>query len=187
MNKERLTAKRELIANERKTIKTLQNLIFDIVDELGLDEEKMTKRIQAALGSEYGRVNGLVNLLAAVCNWPADQGDGASVMANRKQIEDKFPQLDMLLLADIRNYRGFHTFHNDELEIISGQEPNYEDYEDFVAILLEDQGLTPQRVSIDADQWTRMELRAKETTTKSITMMREAVEAHKALLEGMGS
>jgi hypothetical protein len=179
----RIEAKRAILQEERKTITALEGKINTIVDELGLDEEKMQRRIEVALRSEYGRVNGMVNLLAAICNWPADSGDGASVGENRKVIKEKL-KIDLMLLEDIRTYRGFHSFHTDELEIIDGVEPQYEDYEDYVAILLQDMGLTPYtKATINPEQWEKAEERAKEKAKLDVESMRIAVERHKAMLE----
>lgn len=182
---ERKETKRANIQAERATLSKLKALIYQIADLCGLDEDKMSRRIEAALQSEYGRTNGMINLLASVAHWPAEAGDGSAVAENRRLIEEKLG-LDLLMLADIRGFRGYHTFHTDELETIAGVEPNYEDYEDYVAIFLEDLKLTPQRVGIDRAVWQRQEIRAKEQTAKTITELAEAVEKHKAFLENLG-
>lgn len=182
MNNERIESKRTLLANERTTINALKGTINKIVDLLGLDEEKMARRVDAALKSEYGRINGMVNLLSAVANWPAEQGDGTAVGENRRTLEESL-KLDLMLLEDIRNYRGFHTFATDELEIIDGIEPQYEDYEDYVAILLEDMGLEPQqRVKLNPTVWAKVERRTKEKAHIEIERMKVAVEKHKAMM-----
>jgi len=178
---ERIQSKRAVLNQERATINALKKKVFDITDLVGMDEEKMQRRVEAALRSEYGRINGMVNLLAAVTNWPADQGDGSAVGENRKTIEDKLG-LDLMLLEDIRTYRGFHTFATDELEIIDGVEPQYEDYSDYVTILLEDMNLTPGRVGINPTTWTKTEARTKEKVAVDIEKMKAAVERHKATL-----
>lgn len=179
---ERINEKREVLNKEKATINGLKKKVFDIVDLVGMDEEKVQKRVDAALRSEYGRINGMVNLLAAIVNWPADQGDGSAVGENRRTIEEKLG-LDLMLLEDIRTYRGFHTFHTDELEIIDGIEPQYEDYADYVTILLEDMDLTPGRVTIDPTTWSRTEARTKQKVATDIELMKAAVERHKALIE----
>jgi len=183
MNNERIASKRETLANERTTINALKKTVNNITDLLGLDEEKMNRRIDAALKSEYGRVNGMVNLLSAIANWPAEQGDGTAVPENRRLLEESL-KLDLMLLEDIRTYRGFHTFATDELEIIDGVEPQYEDYEDYVAILLEDMGLSPQqRVKLNPRIWAKVELRTKEKAKLDIEQMKIAVEKHKLMME----
>lgn len=177
------TAKvRASIEAERSTIKGLRTLINSITELVGLDEERMSKRIDAALQSEYGRVNGLVNLLAAVVHWPAEAGDGPSVSENRKLIEERLG-LDLLLLADIRQLRGYHTFHTDDLTIIDGIEPSYDEYEAYVQVLLEDLKLQPQaRIVIDPITWQKAEARAKVQAVESIAQLRDAVERHKQLM-----
>lgn len=186
MNAERIENKRAQLQSERATINALKAIVNKIVDVIGLDEEKMNRRIEIAMRSEYGRINGMVNLLAEVTNWPAEQGDGTAVGENRKVIEEKL-DLDLMLLEDIRTYKGYHTFATDELETRTGVEPMYEDYEDFVAILLEDMGLTPGRVTISSDTWTKTEKKAVESTKLELERMRIAVERHKALMNDFES
>lgn len=183
---ERIQSKREVLNQEKATINALKKTVFAIVDLVGMDEEKVQKRVDAALRSEYGRINGMVNLLAAITNWPADQGDGSAIGENRRTIEEKLG-LDLMLLEDIRTYRGFHTFATDELEVIDGMEPNYEDYSDYVTILLEDMNLTPGRVSINPTTWARTEARTKQKVSTDIELMKAAVERHKALIEAYNS
>lgn len=177
----RLDVKRAQLQTERATIDALKKKIYAIVDLTGMDEEKMSRRVTSALKSEYGRVNGLVNLLAAVANWPAEQGDGSSVNENRMLLEQQL-KLDLMLLDDIRTYRGYHTFVTDELEIIDGVEPQYEDYEDYVAILLTDMKLTPGKVAINPSTWARTEAKTKQNVQLEIERMQLAVERHKTLI-----
>lgn len=183
MNNERIQSKRATLQAERTTINALKKTVLTITDTLGLDEEKMQRRVDTALKSEYGRINGMVNLLSAIANWPAEQGDGTAVGENRRVLEETL-KLDLMLLEDIRTYRGFHTFATDELEIIDGIEPQYEDYEDYVAILLEDMGLTAQqRVKLNPAVWAKVESRTKEKVAIDLERMKIALEKHKALIE----
>jgi hypothetical protein len=183
MTNERIESKRATLNAERTTLNALKAKVTAITDTLGLDEEKMGRRVRTALKSEYGRVNGMVNLLSAIANWPAEQGDGTAVDENKALLENQLG-LDLMLLDDIRTYRGFHTFATDELEIIDGVEPQYEDYEDYVAILLDDMGLTPQnKIKLNPTVWTKVEARTKEKVAVDIELMKVAIEKHKALME----
>lgn len=180
MTKEERIAKRKLEkANNREALKALRGLIMEITEKLSLDEEKMEKRLDSAFNSEYGQINGTINLLCAIANWPADVGDGASVASNKKIIEEEF-KLDLMLLADIRESRGFHTFVTDDMQIMHGVEPKYQDYADDCEIFLQEQfDITAHKPTIDKTTWERAETRAKTNATEELERMKEQVERHK--------
>ena len=137
MNKEQLKLERKL---EKVQTGVLKTNIEKIVDLVGLDSERMSFRIRSAEGSEYGRVSGLTNLLAAIVCWPAEQGDGASVTANQRKIENEL-KTDIYLMEDIKDAKGYHTWLNDELELIKGKAPNTQRYQMLVEILVEETGI----------------------------------------------
>ena len=178
---ERLAKAKALRASEKAIITAIKEQVIAVADIANLDEEKLHRRVQAALKSEYGRINGMINLLAAVCKWPAEQGDGASVAANQITIQENLG-LDLLLLEDISKYKGFHTFATDEMETVIGVEPQYENYEDYTSILLEELGFEELSSSINQDMWERNEVKAKERAKKDLTDIQTALDEHKAFL-----
>ena len=177
----RLDAKKANIQSNREASKVLKKLLKDITNTLDLDEERMAKRIDAATRSEYGAINGLVNLVASVANWPVENGDGALVSTNRLILEDKF-NLDLVMLDDIRTYRGFHSFVTDDIEIINGQEPQYEDYTDYCEIFLEELGVKSTRPTICPDRWKTAETRAIAKAKTDQAQMQEELAFHKEYL-----
>lgn len=177
----RLDAKKANIQSNREASKVLKKLLKDITNTLDLDEERMAKRIDSATRSEYGAINGLVNLVASVANWPVENGDGAFVSTNRLILEDKF-NLDLVMLDDIRAYRGFHSFVTDDIEIINGQEPQYEDYTDYCEIFLEELGVKSTRPTICPDRWKTAETRAVVKAKTNQTQMLEELAFHKEYL-----
>lgn len=174
----RLDAKKANIQSNREASKVLKKLLKDITNTLDLDEERMAKRIDSATRSEYGAINGLVNLVASVANWPVENGDGALVSTNRLILEDKF-NLDLVMLDDIRAYRGFHSFVTDDIEIINGQEPQYEDYTDYCEIFLEELGVKSTRPTICPDRWKTAETRAIAKAKTDQAQMLEELAFHK--------
>lgn len=174
----RLDAKKANIQSNREASKVLKKLLKDITNTLDLDEERMAKRIDSATRSEYGAINGLVNLVASVANWPVENGDGALVSTNRLILEDKF-NLDLVMLDDIRAYRGFHSFVTDDIEIINGQEPQYEDYTDYCEIFLEELGVKSTRPTICPDRWNTAETRAIAKAKTDQAQMLEELAFHK--------
>ena len=177
----RLEQRKALRTEEKNIIDSLKLELNKITDLCGLDTEKMERRIKVALKSKYGRVNGMINLLAAVAKWPAESGDGASVSTHQALIEAELG-LDLLLLEDISTYKGYHTFHTDELEVIDGVAPQYELYEDYCSILLESLGFAAISSGIEESEWERQELIAIKKTNNDIIELKEAVAAHKELL-----
>lgn len=175
---ERLEAKRNEIRANREAGKVLKKLLKDITAGLDLDEERMAKRIDSATRSEYGPINGLINLVAAVANWPVEQGDGSLVATNRQVLEDKF-NLDLVMLDDIRMYRGFHSFVTDDIEIINGVEPDYENYADYCEIFLEDLGVKSTRPTINEAKWQAAEIRASKKSKDDKAQLEMELEIHR--------
>jgi hypothetical protein len=167
----------------REAYNGLRKILLDITAEVGLDEEKMANRINSARRSEYGPINGLINLLVSVCNWPAEAGDGSNVAINQKLIEDKYPQIDMLMLDDIKSFRGYHSFVSDDtLQVIDGVEPDYENYRDYCSVLLEDLKLKSIKPTISKDQWQAREASAKVNAKAEAESQRASVERLNAKL-----
>lgn len=180
----RVDIKRMSIADERETIAALKKKIYTITDLVGMDEEKINRRITAALRSEYGRVNGMVNLLAAIIKWPAEQGEGTLVNENKALIE-KSITIDAMLLEDITTFRGYHSFVTDDLSIVTGVQPNYEDYTDYVHILLTDMGLVPGRVVIEPTSWEQQEEKAIKSAHFELERLQLEVELHKTRMQSL--
>ena len=179
IEKTRVQATRERIKAERATRTTLVKLINDITDELSLDEDKMSKRIDSALDSEYGAINGLVNLVVAIAKWPVDFGDGANVGTNRRILESKF-NLDLVMLSELAQLRGYHSFVTDDLDIIEGKEPDYINYGDYCEIFLEDLGVVAQRAQISPVSWKGKEAKAYVKAQTTVVERLQAVEEYKA-------
>ena len=181
VNNKRLSALKASRKVEKQALQKLQNLVLDIANACNLDEERTANRIAAALKSEYGRINGMINLLAAIGKWPVERGDESMVATNQRMIEKEF-KLDLMLLEDISTCKGYHTFHTDALEVIGGVEPQYELYEDNCTIFLEELGCKAVSAAIEPTVWERYESRAKERTENDVVSLRQAVAEHKALM-----
>ena len=142
----------------------------------------MAKRIDSALRSEYGPINGLINLVSAIASWPAEPGDGAMVSQNRMILESKL-NLDLLLLDDIKQFRGYHSFVNDELEIVQGTEPQFEDYTDYCSIFLEDLGAKSFKATIEPATWQRRELVARQKAEVERQNMSDELTRYNTLIK----
>ena len=182
---ERIAKVKATRAQEKEILAALKKKVNGIVDECGLDEEAMARRVQNAVqgktAKEYGRINGMINLLAAVCKWPAEQGDGASVSANQLAIESEL-NVDLMLLEDISTYKGYHSFCTEDLTIIDGVEPQYEQYSDHCSILLEDLGFDRAATEIVPSRWASLESIAVKHAKEERVTLTEAAEKFKANL-----
>ena len=177
----RIEQKKAEIQANREAHKALKALINNITKDLSLDEDRMAKRIDSATRSEYGPINGLINLVVSIANWPVEQGDGSMVSTNRAILEDKF-NLDLVMLDDIKTFRGHHSFVTDEVEIIDGKEPMYEDYTDYCSIFLEELGVQSSKPTINPDSWQRAEAQAMKKAQEDQKQMAEELQAHKAYM-----
>lgn len=177
----RLKARKASRRTEKLALVKLQALVLDVATACNLDEERTARRITSALSSEYGRVNGMINLLAAVAKWPAEHGDESMVSTNQLMLS-KDMGLDLMLFEDISKAKGFHTFHTDALETIVGMEPQYEEYEDNCTIMLEELNLKAVSARIEPTVWARNEAKAIEKTENDVIKLRQAVADHKALM-----
>jgi hypothetical protein len=173
---------REIVASNRVAIGKLKQLVNNITSTLDLDEDRMAKRIDAAMKSEYGAVNGMINLVVAISNWPVEAGDGANVALNRRILEDKF-NLDLLLMEDIGSFRGYHSFATDTLEIKEGKEPDYQNYADYCRIFLEELGVTTNRPTIEPVAWRGREAKASKDAKDELIKMADAIDRYKLQLE----
>lgn len=180
-----LAQRRELIGKQAGLIKALVKQINQITASLDLDDERMARRIDSAMKSEYGAINGLINLVASLAHWPADVGNGMDVPTNRTTLANA--GFDLVLLEQIRQSRGYHTFISDELKIIDGVEPDYETYSQLCTIYLEsilnaeDDTLT-NITTIDPVKWAKREQIEIATAKLELSLKEQELELHKQLI-----
>ena len=163
---------------------TLTNLVDTITQKLGLDQEAMDKRIYSAKSSknEYGSINAMINLIVKIAEWPVDQGD-ASMLATNRRILEKDLGLNLMLLEDIKRYRGFHSFVSSDVQIIDGVEPDYEKYGIYCRIFLEDLGAETTRPTISEAVWRATEMKAAKEAKEELLRLQTAVANHNATME----
>ena len=180
-----LAQRRQLIGKQAGLIKALVKQINQITASLDLDDERMARRIDSAMKSEYGAINGLINLVASLAHWPADVGNGMDVPTNRTTLANA--GFDLVLLEQIRQSRGYHTFISDELKIIDGVEPEYETYSQLCAIYLE--AITNEEddtliniTSIDQVKWDKREQIEINAAKLELELKEAELEMHKQLI-----
>ena len=179
-----LAERRQMIAVDRKALTVLKGTIDKIVKTLDLDDERIIKRVDNALRSEYGAVNGVINLLASIANWPVEPNDGAQVATNRQILANKL-NLDLMLLEEIRASRGYHTFVSDDMKIINGQAPDYETYSQLCQIFIEEllgEELA-EKPAISQTKWEQLEQVAKDKAALDLEQRMAELEMHKAFIE----
>jgi len=172
----------------RESARRLVGLIKEVGELLSLDEERLERRIKATRKSEYGRVPGLINLLASIYAWPIAVGGQASdIDSLQEEIMDFFAEKNLLidkdLLIDIKESKGYHSFLNDEAEMVDAEEPDFEEYAYFILTFADGASLSLVDNKLSKAKWQRAETKAREKALTEQTLAMEALERHKAIEE----
>jgi len=170
----------------RESARRMVTLIKDVGELLSLDEESLDRRIKATRKSEYGRVPALINLLASIYVWPIAVGGQASDIDSLQEeimdlLVEKGVVIDKDLLIDIKESKGYHSFLNDEAEVVEGEEPDFEEYSYFILTFADNAGLSLVDNKLSKAKWQRAEAKAKAKAEEEQKLAMEALERHKAL------
>lgn len=139
----------------------LKLLIHEIASKADLDEEKIAKRIQSAVKSPYGRIPGLLNLLTSIVLWPVEGKDFSGVAETQLEILDTL-KIELELFLDIKESKGYHTFLNDDHEIVRGMSPDVEEYNMLCLILCQKLGIAVCDSKLNLAKWQEDETIAVE-------------------------
>ena len=139
----------------------LKTMIAEIATMADLDEEKVARRVTVAVKSPYGRIPGLMNLLTSLVLWPVEGNDFSGVAELKEEILKKY-SLDEELLIDIKDAKGYHTFLNDDHDIIKGQSPDLEEYAMLTTMLARKLKIAVVDHKMTYDKWKQAELDAQE-------------------------
>jgi hypothetical protein len=177
----RIKALRASRKTEKDAINKLTNKVLEMSAMCDLDEERTARRISSATKSEYGRIHGLVNLIGSISKWPCEPGNESQISENQLKLQQS--GLDLMLLEDIAEIRGHHTFcDSDSLELIEAKEPDYELYSDLSELLLEELRIKAVAPRITDELWQRNEAKAKSRAIAELEELKIAVEAHKVAM-----
>lgn len=186
-------AKAMLVLKGAKAENIVTNLLTTRIKQLGkecdLDPEKLDKSIAAAISSEYGRTNALVNTLVSKVYFPADRGDYSNLAANQVLMTERF---NFSLVEQIKNHRGYHSFRTEDGTVILGKMPNFEEYSLYVNALIMDLAEEAKvelpedfdvKLLITEDQWKARETQALSIAKEEAAQIKAAIERSKALMQ----
>ncbi len=165
-----------------ESIAKLKEIIMSATEIANMDQSKIAGRITAASSArnEYGRVSGLMNLLATIINWPSDSRKPDGLNETRQEILDSLG-MDFTIFEDLKSAKGYHTFTTDEHSIEPGVEPAFEEYNMLVELLASELGLSVVDVNLDEDKWHRDEVKAIESAQSELDAITAELELHQQL------
>ena len=167
----------------RESARTMKLLLHSVADEIGYDDEVLDRKIAVTRRSEYGYIPALVNILSAIYNWPiTGNGNPAEVEGFREDIVEclKSNNIDMDpdLLLDIKEAKGYHSFVDDEANLVEGVEPDYEEYNFFMLTFADKAGLPVIDNKLTEARWNKLEDKALEKANAELTEMKKAQALH---------
>jgi len=164
------------------SIRQVKAKIAKAAEIADLDEDRLVRRINSAAGSknEYGKVPGLINLLANIVNWPTDESSADGINETREEILAELG-IDHTLLEDLREAKGYHSFISDEHELMKGVEPAYDEYRMLVMLIARKLGIEVVDIKLDEDDWNKAEAKAIIAANKELEDVKVELEKHKQL------
>jgi len=172
---------------KRESARKMISLIKEVGELLSLDDEGLDRKIKATRKSEYGRIPALINLLAKIYTWPIAIGGQASDIDSLQEevlelLVEKSIIIDKDLLVDIKESKGFHSFLDDEAQIVEGEEPDFEEYNYYILTFADNAGLSLVDNKLSKVKWQAIESKAHSKALEEQTLALEALERHKKLM-----
>ena len=130
-------------ALKRESIKTLTTVLTTVTEDLGLDLEKMERRIKSARKSAYGRVTEMVCILASTYAWPVAESSQAKEIPELQErmldsLSDLGINIDGDLLLDIKEAKGYNSFLDKEtFTVVDGVEPEFDELQYYLLTFAE--------------------------------------------------
>jgi len=173
------------ISNEKdymlrlKTITDLKAVVYHMASLAEMDTDKISRRIKAAISSEYGKVPGLINLIVAIAHWPSDSSS-PNDLTEAQDLITAYLGVDLDLLTDIKQAKGFHSFLTDDHERKECQEPEYETYTMLLGILAKAMKKQPLLIDIKLNEsdWNKAEDKAETRVDKEVVAIEEELKRY---------
>ena len=150
-----------------ESINTMKEAINIAVTIAEMDKDKISRRVKAAMKSEYGKVPGLINLLSGIINWPTDSQTPDNLSAIQDEICTNLG-LEQVMLDDLREAKGFHTFLTEDQEIMDGSEPDYDEYNMLCELMASKLNLPVIDMKLSESEWNNREAKAIATAQQDL-------------------
>ena len=169
-------------ALRRESVKAMTNTLEEVYEVCGLDLDMLHRKITASRRSEYGRVPGLINVLAATYAWPVGDSTHTSEIPQRQEDILDILKLDGELLLDLKEAKGYHSFLDEAFEVVEGVEPDYEEYNYFVLTVADNLQIPFVDNKMSETVWNKNETKALKKITDEKMLAEEALKRHEELL-----
>jgi len=171
----------------RESARAMIELLGKVSDSIGYDDEMLDRKVSVTRRSEYGRIPALVNILANLYNWPiSGNGNPSEVEGLREDIVDCLNDnnivIDPDLLLDLREAKGYHSFVDDEGNLVEAVEPDFDEYEFFMLTFADKASLPVVDNKLTRAKWLKLEVKAKANAEAEIAEMQEALARHEAVV-----
>ena len=165
----------------------MSTIINRVGEELGLDTERLNKRIATSRRSQYGRVCELINILASIYAWPIESSGQASEIPDlQERMLDTLAELGINiegdLLLDIKEAKGYNSFLDTAtFEIVDGIEPDYEELQYYYLTFADNANLPIIDYKMNESVYAKAETKALARIETEKTLADEALARHKEM------
>ena len=169
-------------ALRRETLKSLTSKLEAVYEEIGMDIDMWHRKINASRRWEYGRVSALINVIAATYAWPiVDSSEASNIPVLQEQILDIL-KIDGEILLDLKESKGYHSFLNDDFEVVTAVEPDYDEYNYYVLTVADALQLPFVDHKISEQLWDKNEAKALSKIVIEQEEAAQALKRHEELL-----
>ena len=171
-------------ALKRESIKTLTTVLTTVTEDLGLDLEKMERRIKSARKSAYGRVTELVCILASTYAWPVAESSQAKEIPELQErmldsLSDLGINIDGDLLLDIKEAKGYNSFLDKEtFTVVDGVEPEFDELQYYLLTFAETAKLPFIDYKMTETVYDKLETKALARIEAEQKSAQEALDRH---------
>ena len=171
-------------ALKRESIKTLTTVLTTVTEDLGLDLEKMERRIKSARKSAYGRVTEMVCILASTYAWPVAESSQAKEIPELQErmldsLSDLGINIDGDLLLDIKEAKGYNSFLDKEtFTVVDGVEPEFDELQYYLLTFAETAKLPFIDYKMTETVYDKLETKALARIEAEQKSAQEALDRH---------
>lgn len=168
---------------KRKTIKKMQSLVLEFVEHTGLDQHKYENMFKSTYfrKSEYGVIPTYINTLASIYAWPIPAGGDAKDIAHIQDelleiLDEREITIDPELFLDIKEFKGYHTFTDDDYQTVECVEPEFDEYRQAIIEFADAAKIEYIDYALEEKKWHRTE----NKSVREIQMELDALAASRA-------
>lgn len=180
-------------ALRKESISTLNAMVRTIEASSKLEEDSIidwAKGVRTTkMAKEYGRIPALIFIITKSFAWPIeDKADAREIPDIQEEINDALsdnglPILDIELVLDINESKGYHSFMTDDGEEKDAVEPDYEQLDYSLTQFCETFDVPFIDYRLKQSAWNRKELLAVADVANKTKANKDALDRQAALNE----